>query len=87
MSFTERDVTVVHAELKAVCRCVQKLIMVRKSAASYQQKETNPLRLLEKLTAWKTSYGFNRCDVHDGQGRGIMGMCAREMIRYTPKSM
>ena len=67
MSVTERDVTVMHAELKADCRRVHKLIVVRKIAAPHRLEEMNHLRLLEKLAALRGSYGFDRCDVRRGQ--------------------
>ena len=66
MSFTERNITVMHAELKAVCKCVCKLIMVREVAGSYRLEEMDHLRLRENLEAWRQSYGFDRWNAHDG---------------------
>ena len=43
MSFTERDVTVVHVELKGVFRRVRKLVMIRKIVATDRQEEINHL--------------------------------------------
>ena len=68
MSFTERDVTVLRAELKAVCRRGRKLIMVRKIVATHRQEKMNHLRVLEKCAVWRKN-GLDRCNVHHGQWR------------------
>ena len=47
MRFIERNVTVIYAEVKAICRRIRKLIMVRKIAASHRLGEMDHLRLLE----------------------------------------
>ena len=69
MSFTERDVTVMQSKLKAVCGRVRKLIMVRKSVATYRLEGMNHLRALEQLAAWSRSYGFDLWDVYSRQWR------------------
>ena len=63
MSFTERDVTVMHAELKAVYRRVRKLIMVRKIIATHRLEKMNRLRLLLKQELMPPQLTSPQCDV------------------------
>ena len=73
-SLTDRHVTAMHGELKALHARVWKLILVRVLAASHKLEKINHLRLLEKLRAWREKYGFDRTEVqslwqHRSQGQ------------------
>ena len=67
INVTECDVKVMLAELKEACRRVRKLNMVWKTVTTHRLGEINNLRALEKVSAWRRSHGFDRCDVYDGQ--------------------
>ena len=41
--------------------------MLRKTVATHRLKELRHFRGVEKLATWRRSYGFDRCDVRNGQ--------------------
>ena len=41
--------------------------MLRKTVDTHRLEKLRHLRALEKLSAWRRSNSFDRCDVHDGQ--------------------
>ena len=67
MKFTEDDVSAMIAKSREVCKRLRKLGMSRKTVTTHRLKELRHLRAGEKLATWRRSYGFDRCDVRDGQ--------------------
>ena len=51
ITFTEQEVTAIHAKLEAIRERVNKLIMTREIAALHKLDEMQHLRLLKKLAA------------------------------------
>ena len=45
MAFTEQEVTVMHAELAAICERVHKVILLREIAVSPRSEQMHNLRL------------------------------------------
>ena len=67
MSFTECDVTAMLAESREACKRIRKLGILRKTVTTHHLKELRHRRAVDKLAAWRSSNGFDRCDVHDKQ--------------------
>ena len=59
MTFTEHDMTTMHADLAAICERVHKLILIRGITAPHRLDQMHHLRLLEKFAVWKINNGID----------------------------
>ena len=65
--FTEDDASAMITESREACKCLLKVVMIRKTVATYRLEELRHLRAVEKFATWRRSYGFDRCNARDKQ--------------------
>ena len=63
MTFSERDVRFIIAELEAACWRVRTLIRAWELASSHGLEQMRRVRMLEMQEAWKRKGGFDRIEI------------------------